>query len=185
MNGGIYAQLAGTRALLPLADRARALGVIVNRFRGDLGLFPNPQAWLAPHAPGFEVFGTVPFRPDLQPEEEDGLAAADEDRGAGDTIAWLRFPHAANLTDCQPWWDDAGVRTRWTADPRVLADARVIVLPGTKHTLADLRRLRARGLAEAILAAAQWGNAHRRPVRRLPDAWRIVTRSVRSSGRGG
>ena len=95
-RGGIYAQLAGTWNLLPAEDRARGLGAIVNRFRGDLGLFPDPERWLAPHAPGLRVLGTVPFRRDLQPEEEDGLAEADEDRGAGETIAWLRLPHAAN-----------------------------------------------------------------------------------------
>lgn len=156
-RGGIYAQLAGTWALLPEEDRARSLGAIVNKFRGDIGLFPNPQEWLAPHAPGFDVLGTVPFRPDLQPEEEDGLAAGDEDRGEGETIAWVRYPHAANLTDCQPWWDDAGVRTRWTDDPAVIATARAIVLPGTKNTLADLRWLRTRGIDAAIRTAAARG----------------------------
>jgi adenosylcobyric acid synthase len=156
-RGGIYAQLAGTWALLPPEDRARGLGAIVNRFRGDLGLFPDPAQWLAPHALGLPVLGTVPLRPDLQPEEEDGLAPADEDRGTGDTIAWVRCPHAANLTDCQPWWDDAGVRTLWTADPAALAAARIIVIPGTKNTLADLRWLRARGLDQVIAAAARRG----------------------------
>jgi adenosylcobyric acid synthase len=156
-RGGIYAQLAGTWALLPPEDRARGLGAIVNRFRGELRLFPDPQEWLAPHAPGLAVLGTVPFRRDLQPEEEDGLSAADEDRGIGGTIAWVRYPCAANLTDCQPWWDDAGVRTRWTADPAVLATARAIILPGTKNTLADLRWLRARGLDQTIIAAAARG----------------------------
>ena len=156
-RGGIYAQLADTWALLPAADRARGLGAIVNRFRGDLSLFPDPQQWLAPHAPGLDVLGTVPFRPDLQPEEEDGLTASDEDRGTGETIAWVRYPRAANLTDCQPWWDDAGVRVRWTADPTVLAQARMIVLPGTKNTIGDLRWLRERGLDQAIRAAALRG----------------------------
>jgi adenosylcobyric acid synthase len=156
-RGGIYAQLAGTWNLLPAEDRARGLGAIVNRFRGDITLFPQPEAWLAPHAPGLRVLGTVPFRPDLQPEEEDGLRAADEDRGSGDTIAWLRLPHAANLTDCQPWWDDAGVRTRWTADPGVLSTARVIVVPGTKNTIADARWLHSRGLDRVLTAAAARG----------------------------
>jgi adenosylcobyric acid synthase len=156
-RGGIYAQLAGTWNLLPPEDRARGLGAIVNRFRGDISLFPDPNRWLAPHAPGFPILGTVPFRPDLQPEEEDGLAPGDEDRGNGDAIAWIRLPHAANLTDCQPWWDDAGVRTRWVADPAQLAACRAIVIPGTKNTIADLRWLRASGLADAILAAARRG----------------------------
>lgn len=156
-RGGVYAQLAGTWSLLPAADRARSLGAIINRFRGDLRLFPDPQRWLAPHAPGLDVLGTVPFRADLQPEEEDGLARSDEDRGEGETIAWVRFPHAANLTDCQPWWDDAGVRTRWTADPAVLLAARAIVLPGSKNTIADRRWLRASGLDRVIVEAAARG----------------------------
>jgi adenosylcobyric acid synthase len=156
-RGGIYAQLAGTWALLPPEDRARSLGAIVNRFRGDLALFPDPSAWLTPHAAGLPVLGTVPLRRDLQPEEEDGLTSADEDRGSGDTIAWIRFPHAANLTDCQPWWDDTGVRTRWTAEADVIAGARAIILPGSKNTLADLRWLRTRGLDRTIQAAAARG----------------------------
>ncbi len=156
-RGGIYAQLAGTWALLPAEDRARSLGAIVNRFRGDLSLFPNPQTWLAPHAPGFEVLGTVPFRPDLQPEEEDGLSSRDEDRGMGDMVAWLRYPYAANLTDCQPWWSDSGVRTCWTADAGLIERAKVIVLPGTKNTIADLRWLKLHKLDAAIVAAARRG----------------------------
>jgi adenosylcobyric acid synthase len=156
-RGGIYAQLAGTWNLLAPEDRARGLGAIVNRFRGDLRLFPDPQAWLAPHAPGLRVLGTVPFRRDLQPEEEDGLSALDADRGTGDLLAWIRLPHAANLTDCQPWWDDAGVRLGWVSDPALLSSAKAIVLPGSKNTMADLRWLRTSGMAEAIIAAAKRG----------------------------
>lgn len=156
-RGGIFAQLAGTWGLLEPGDRGRCLGAIVNRFRGDLRLFEDPGGHLAPHAPGLRVLGTLPFRADLRPEEEDGLGPADEDRGAGETIAWLRLPHAANLTDCQPWWSDQGVRTRWVASPAELAGARAIVIPGSKNTIADLRWIRANGLAAAVAAAARAG----------------------------
>ena len=158
-RGGVYAQLAGTWALLPQEDRGRGLGAVVNRFRGDLGLFPDPTGWLAPHAPGFSVLGTVPLRPDLQPEEEDGLAFNDEDRGdpKGAIIAWIRLPHAANLTDCQPWRSDGGVRTRWTAAAGQIESARAIVIPGSKNTIADRRWLRAMGLDTVIIAAARRG----------------------------
>jgi adenosylcobyric acid synthase len=156
-RGGIFAQLAGVWSLISPNDRTRCLGAIVNRFRGDIELFRNPQQWLAPHAEGFEVLGTLPFRAELQPDEEDGLPGSDQVRGSGEVIAWIRFPHVANLTDCQPWWRDTGVRTRWISTPGELMDARVIVLPGTKNTLADLRWLRAAGLAEAIVEAARRG----------------------------
>ncbi len=156
-RGGIFAQLAGMWSLISPADRARSLGAIVNRFRGDRALFSNPQQWLAPHAPGLEILGTLPFKSELQPDEEDGLPGSDRVRGSGDVIAWIRFPHVANLTDCQPWWLDAGVQTRWITNPEELATARVIVLPGTKNTLADLRWLRDSGLGEAVIAAARRG----------------------------
>jgi adenosylcobyric acid synthase len=156
-RGGIFAQLAGTWNLLPAADRPRGLGAIVNRFRGDLSLFPEPGARLLPHAPGLAVLGTVPLRRDLQPETEDGFDRGDEDRGSGDTIAWVRYPRVANVTDCQPWWDDAGVRTRWVNDPSQLAAAKVIVLPGSRNTLGDVRWLRANGWFEAIAEAARNG----------------------------
>ena len=156
-RGGIFAQLAGAWSLFTPADRARSLGAIVNRFRGDLALFPDPQQWLEPHARGFAVLGTLPLRGDLQPEEEDGLSGDDRVRGAGDVMAWVRLPQIANLTDCQPWWCDDGVRVQWITKPEELAAARIIVLPGSKNTLADLRWLRSSGLADAIIAAAKRG----------------------------
>jgi adenosylcobyric acid synthase len=156
-RGGIFAQLAGVWSLFSPADRARGLGAIVNRFRGDLSLFSNPQQWLEPHAPDFAILGTLPLAADLQPEEEDGLSVDDRVRGTGDVMAWVRFPHLSNLTDCQPWWADGVVQIRWAASERELFDARVIVLPGTKNTLADLRWLRTTGMLEAIIAASHRG----------------------------
>lgn len=156
-RGGVYAQLAGTWNLMQAEDRARGLGAIVNRFRGDLGLFPDPNRWLAPHAPGLNVLGTVPMRFDLQPDEEDGLDGRDVDRGSGDLLAWVRTPHSAILNDCQPWWDDTGVRVKWISDPAELGAARAIVLPGSRNTVADMRWLRASGMGEAIQRAAAQG----------------------------
>ena len=156
-RGGIFAQLAGVWSLLSAADRALGLGAIINRFRGDPALFTNPQQWLEPHAPGFSILGTLPFRTDLQPEEEDGLSNDDRIRGSGNVMAWVRFPHLSNLTDCRPWWDDGGVQTRWVTGAHELNGARVIVLPGTKNTLADLRWLHTSGMSEAIIAAFHRG----------------------------
>jgi adenosylcobyric acid synthase len=156
-RGGIYAQLAGLWHLLSASDRERGLGAIVNRFRGDPALFANPQQWLEPHAPGFRILGTLPFAPELQPEEEDGLSNRDVARGSGALMAWIRFPHVSNLTDCQPWWTDTGVEVRWTAKPHELAQARIIVLPGSKNTIADLRWMRETGMADAIVAASRRG----------------------------
>src|SRR5258708_35462073 len=101
-RGGLFAQLAGVWSLLSSADRARGLGAIVNRFRGDLSLFANPQQWLEAHAPGFSILGTLPFRNDLQPEADDGLSNDDLVRIQGADMAWVRFPTLSHLTVCQP-----------------------------------------------------------------------------------
>ena len=156
-RGGVFAQLAGTWSLMSQPERERSLGTIINRFRGDLSLFCEPQHWLAPYARGLMVLGTVPFRDDLQPEEEDGLSSVDRVRGEGDVIAWIRFPHLSNLTDCQPWWQDEGVQTRWVTRPHELTGARVVILPGSKNTVADLQWLRDSELGPAIVAAAKRG----------------------------
>src|SRR6202021_3678130 len=87
-SGGIFAQLAGVWSLLSSADRARGLGAIVNRFRGDLSLFADPQQWIEPHAPGFSILGTLPFRADLQPGDADGLSGAGRVRGSSDVMPW-------------------------------------------------------------------------------------------------
>jgi len=81
----------------------------------------------------------------------------DQDRGEGDLLAWVRLPHTAILNDCQPWWDDEGVRIRWVKTAAELATARAIVIPGTKNTIADLRWLKAAGLDQSIVSAARAG----------------------------
>ncbi len=176
-RGGIYAQLAGTWALLPEDLRRRSLGCIINRFRGDLSLFPNPQEWLAPHAPGLSVLGTVPFAAGLRPDEEDGIDPFDHDRGSGDELAWIRLPHTAILNDCQPWWEDSGVRVRWVSRPSDLGTAKAIVIPGTKNTIADMRWLRATGMDQALLAAAARGV----PIAGICGGYQILGGSLRDA----
>ena len=155
-RGGVFAQIAGTWQLLGEADRARGLGVIVNKFRGDLSLFADAGQHLAPRI-GVPYLGALPHRADLQPESEDSLCREAEESAGGETLAWIRFPHLSNSQDCQPWLRDAGVNVRWVGSPRELQGAKAIVLPGSKNTLADLAWLRAAGLDREIAAAAARG----------------------------
>lgn len=155
-RGGVFAQIVGSWNLLAPADRARTLGLIVNKFRGDLSLFADAAGHLAPHVDA-PYLGVLPYRADLQPESEDSLCSAAEERGTGATIAWVRFPHSSNSQDCNAWSLDQGVRIRWVTKPDELAQAAAIVLPGSKNTIADLRWLRESGLAGAVTAAARRG----------------------------
>ena len=152
-RGGVFAQIAGTWQLLADADRARGLGVLVNKFRGDLSLFADAGEHLAPRI-GVPYLGALPHRGDLQPESEDSLCRDAEERDGDETLAWVRFPHLSNSQDCQPWLHDTGVNVRWVSRPHELQGAKAIVLPGSKNTLADLAWLRATGLDREIAAAA-------------------------------
>src|SRR5439155_8129522 len=110
-RGGVFAQIVGTWNLLPPAMRERGLGVIVNQFRGDLKLFADAAQWLMPHT-SLPYLGAVPHRTALQPESEDSLCYAAEQRsdgdGDGDVIAWIRFTHLSNSQDVQPLLLDNG-----------------------------------------------------------------------------
>ncbi|MEO0947813.1 MAG: cobyric acid synthase, partial [Cyanobacteria bacterium J06641_5] len=156
-RGGIFAQAVGTHTLMPPEAQSRGLGFVVNKFRGDLSLFGDADRYFAKHLPDLPYLGTLPYRADLQVESEDSLCEAAEASGTGAKLAWLRFPHLSNSQDSQPWQLDTGIRVDWVRQPADLANARAIVLPGSKNTIADLLWLRETGLGDAILQAAAQG----------------------------
>ena len=155
-RGGVFAQAAGTWALLSPADRARCAGLVVNKFRGDKTLFADAARHFAPHF-GAPLLGTLPFAPTLQPEAEDSLCLELPANSEGEPIHCIRFPHLSNGQDLHPWLMDQGVRLEWVDHPRSLDAARFLILPGSKDTLADLEWLRTTQLDAAILAAHQRG----------------------------
>jgi adenosylcobyric acid synthase len=155
-RGGVFAQIVGTWTLLNPADRERFLGVVVNKFRGDISLFADVPKYLAEHVP-VSYLGVLPYLKDLQPESEDSLCREAEESGQGEKIAWVRLPYLANSQDCQPWLMDEGIRVQWVDDPSQLADARIIILPGSKNTIADLGWLRRTKIDAAIQQAAARG----------------------------
>jgi adenosylcobyric acid synthase len=155
-RGGVFAQVAGTWGLLQGCDRQRCAGLIVNKFRGDLSLFADAKRYFAPHF-GAPFFGTLPYVAHLQPENEDSLSDEPVVNIQGEPIHWIKFPYLSNSQDTNPWQLDDGVRVEWVCHPASLASARIVVLPGSKNTLADLAWLRSSGLADAVLAAHQRG----------------------------
>ena len=156
-RGGIFAQLIGTLDLLRPEERALVAGLVVNRFRGDPALF-STGVHILEERTGLPVFGVVPWVPDLGLPEEDS-AALDDPRAvpAPDRrsvrIAVVRLPRIANFDDFAPLQRMEGVGVEYVDRPERLADADLVVLPGSKSTVADLRFLRARGLADALVAA--------------------------------
>jgi adenosylcobyric acid synthase len=156
-RGGIFAQAVGTYSLMPESAQKQGLGLIVNKFRGNLKLFADADRFFAQHLPNLPYLGVLPYQDSLQPESEDSLCKEAEEKGTGGKIAWIRFPYLSNSQDSQPWQLDTGVKISWVKSPEELSDARAIILPGSKNTLHDLRWLQQTGLASAIRQAHSQG----------------------------
>ena len=150
--GGIFAALLGTLMLLEPHERALIQGMIVNRFRGDPALFKDGISILEERG-GVPVLGVVPWLHDLHIAEEDAVAldrAAAAPHDAALTIAVVQLPHIANFDDFDALNREHGVAVRYVTEPSQINNAAAVVLPGTKHTLAALHWLRARGFDRAL-----------------------------------
>lgn len=164
-RGGVFAQLLGTLWLLSAEDRALVSGLIVNKFRGDLSLFDTGVKLLEQRG-GVPVRGVLPWVDDLHLPEEDtlGIPRLYPSRGAaGGTgtarlkIAVVQLPHISNFDDFDPLASHAGVDMSYAKSADSMVDADVIILPGTKNTIDDLRWLRRTGIADAIVHCARSG----------------------------
>ncbi|MHA1107737.1 MAG: cobyric acid synthase [Alphaproteobacteria bacterium] len=148
-RGGAIAQLVGTWELLEGPERALARGFIINKFRGDVSLFDDGLAEIIART-GMESYGVVPFFDDahrLPPEDSFGVRNAPaQDGSAAIKIAVPIFPRIANFDDFDPLKAEPGISVEMIPPGRALpGDADLIVLPGSKATLADLAVLRAEG----------------------------------------
>lgn len=152
-RGGVFASLVGTLQLLEPQDRDRVIGVIINRFRGDLTLLQPGLDWFESYT-GKPVLGVVPFIPDLWIDAEDSLILH-RYQGQRETpreidIAVIRYPRISNFTDVDPFFVEPDCRLRFVTRPEELGEPDLIVLPGSKNTLEDLQFLRETGLATQI-----------------------------------
>lgn len=160
-RGGVFASLLGTLELLRPDERQLVQGLIINRFRGDRSLLEPLPSMIADRT-GVPVVGVVPMVPDLQVSEEDGMSLERErsvrQQGSNDSIivAVIRLPRISNFDDFDPL-ARAGLSVRFARDAAEISDAHIVVIPGTKHTIADLRWMKSRGLDQAVISAAGRG----------------------------
>jgi adenosylcobyric acid synthase len=152
-RGGVFAQIIGTLGLLEPDERARVRGIIINKFRGDARLFANGVKFLESHT-GVPVLGVVPFLRDLMLDQEDSLdyTHLQQRTFASDrvNIAVILLPHMSNFTDFNVMMAEADVALKYVASPSALVDADVVMVPGSKNTLADLSYLREKGYGPAL-----------------------------------
>jgi len=153
-RGGAFAHLYGTHALMDTRVRARLRGHVLNRFRGDAALLaPGPA--LLERLTGVPTIAVVPMLPDHGLPEEDAVPA-DGRAAGGPRIVVLATPHASNLDEFEPL-RAAGLSVRHARDAGAVHEADWLVLPGSKHTRADLAWLRRQGLDDAVLRYAASG----------------------------
>ena len=156
-RGGVFAQLYGTVALLEADERARICGLIINKFRGDVEILRPGLAMLEEktHLP---VLGVVPYtRADI--EDEDSLSERLQSSKAVKPLdaAVVRLPHISNFTDFMPLEQHPLLGVRYVQNVRELGSPDLIILPGTKNTIADLLWLRQCGLETAVQKLAKRG----------------------------
>ncbi|WP_024554587.1 cobyric acid synthase [Franconibacter helveticus 513] len=153
-RGGVFAAIYGTLALLQEHERWRVKGVIINKFRGDVALLTSGIEQIEALT-GVPVVGVMPWL-DIDLEDEDGVALQRGKYSRRDKreleIAVVQLPHIANFTDFNALAAQPDARVRYVARAHELTDADLIILPGSKNTLGDLRWLRESGLADALLA---------------------------------
>ncbi|MFE9921293.1 cobyric acid synthase [Streptomyces sp. NPDC005774] len=179
-RGGVFASFFGTVALLSREDQELVAGFLVNKFRGDVSLL-EPGLDMLHGLTGRHTYGVLPFRHGLGIDEEDGLAVSL--RGAvresavaaplGEDVlrvAVCAVPLMSNFTDVDALAAEPGVVVRFVDRPEELADADLVVVPGTRGTVRALQWLRERGLADALKRRAAEG----RPVLGICGGFQIL-----------
>ena len=157
-RGGVLAAMYGTLALLEPEDQALLRGWIVNKFRGDVSLLEPGLKELEARTDR-PVLGVVPWLYDVWLDSEDALALGGSTPAASGTlrVAVLRFPRISNATDLDALAAEPGLSVSFTDRPAEIADADLVVLPGSRATVSDLAWLRARGLDGALAVRAAAG----------------------------
>jgi adenosylcobyric acid synthase len=188
-RGGLFAALFGTLALLSEEDQALIAGFVINKFRGDAGLL-RPGLDALTRVTGRPTYGVLPWHLDVWLDAEDSLAYGrvlgrpGPARGADWLrVAVVRLPHISNATDAEALATEPGVRVRLTIEPAELAEADLVVLPGSRSTVDDLDWLRSTGLADAVTAHAAAG----RPLLGICGGFQMLAERIHDeveSGRG-
>ncbi len=174
-RGGVFAAMYGTVALLESADQALIAGFVINKFRGEPTLL-SPGLNGLERLTGRRVFGVLPWDPTLWLDSEDALDLEGR-RSSGDAafrVAVVRLPRISNFTDVDALGIEHDLDVVFVSDPRDLADADLIVVPGTRSTISDLAWLRSRGLDSAIADHARRG----RPVLGICGGFQMLGRTI-------
>lgn len=156
-RGGALAAVVGTLELLEPQERELVRGIILNKFRGDITLL-QPALDFLEEKTGIPVVGVVPYFDHFRIPEEDSVVLEERETEKELSphncldIAVIRLPYLSNFTDFDPLEDEPDVRLRYVKSVEEWGNPDLVVVPGSKNTLADLRFLWESGLGEKIKA---------------------------------
>ncbi|MFD1037816.1 cobyric acid synthase [Virgibacillus byunsanensis] len=157
-KGGVFASLVGTLQLLQPEGREKVVGVIINKFRGDVSLLQPGLTWFEEYT-NVPILGVIPHIDNLLIEAEDSVVldsySSHKDTSKVIDIAVIRHPMISNFTDMDPFFEENDCHVRFVQSADDLADPDLLILPGSKNTLADMQFLHRIGLANRILDLAE------------------------------
>ena len=156
-RGGVFAWLKGTYDLIQAQHRSLLHGMLINRFRGDVSLLEPGIEQFNEIVP-VPVLGVIPWREMLLEDEDSQNLQSKIDPEAKLDVAIIRLPHISNFTDFDPLKQISGISVRFVTSVPDLESADLIILPGSKNTLFDLRYLHEKGFAEKLnqLSGRTW-----------------------------
>lgn len=159
-KGGVFAQLVGTLELLERKEKDLICGFVINKFRGDKKIL-DPGLDFLEKKSGKKVLGVIPYMKDCEVAEEDTIPLekmSGHANGAGKVlIEVIRLPRISNSTDFEPLEREPDVSLRYIATPPMNSLPDVLIIPGSKSTIADLSFLRDSGLASYVQKCARAG----------------------------
>jgi adenosylcobyric acid synthase len=173
-RGGVLASIFGHWAISDDADRATLAGYLINKFRGDQSVLDPGLVELSART-GLPCLGVVPWLDQVWLDSEDALAFAKWPRLPGRAgtlrVAAIRFPRISNATDLDALAAEPGLDVFATASPSDIESADLVVLPGSRSTIADLDWLRRLGIADALRRRAAAGG----PILGICGGYQMLT----------
>ncbi|MCM3728480.1 cobyric acid synthase [Neobacillus cucumis] len=152
-KGGVFASLVGTLQLMEPADRDRVIGVIINKFRGDIHLLESGLTWFEEYS-GKPVLGVIPYLENLNIDAEDSVIlnqyTSTQNIEKELDIAVIQYPKISNFTDVDPFFAEPDCHVRFITRADQLHDPDLVILPGSKNTIEDLLFLKKSGIAQKI-----------------------------------
>ena len=164
-RGGSFAWIVGTLELLNSDERDRVMGVIINKFRGDMGILESGLQMLEERI-NKPVLGVLPYFTNIDVDDEDSVSLdrknkKQEARGKKQEdlidVVIIRLPRISNFTDFDILIREKSLNVRFVEDARSIGNPDLIILPGTKNTIGDLESIKENGITDAVIKVAKSG----------------------------